>query len=100
MNSLEFNRAEEGTQDVFLDLGRKFKGAYRICWNMYIEKGCAKSEVEFIVKLMLLQCCYAIKRLNYNCIDHSRISNACVTNITLIGLNFTFACILHENILN
>ncbi|GEM_PF-3424412 len=36
-NSLEFNRADEGTQDVFLDLGRKFKGVYRICWNMYIE---------------------------------------------------------------
>ncbi|MFK7978964.1 MAG: T9SS type A sorting domain-containing protein [Saprospiraceae bacterium] len=37
-NSLEFNRLDEGTQDVFLDLGRKFKGVYRICWNMYIEK--------------------------------------------------------------
>lgn len=35
-NSLEFNRLDEGTQDVFLDLGRKFKGVYRICWNMYI----------------------------------------------------------------
>jgi len=37
-NALEFNRAEEGAQDVFLDLGRKYQGAYRICWNMYIEK--------------------------------------------------------------
>ena len=37
-NSLEFNRLDEGTQDVFLDLGRKFSGVYRICWNMYIEK--------------------------------------------------------------
>jgi hypothetical protein len=36
--SLEFNRKEEGAQDVFFDLGNKFKGAYRICWNMYIER--------------------------------------------------------------
>ena len=36
-NSLEFNREDEGTQDVYLELGDKFKGVYRICWNMYIE---------------------------------------------------------------
>ena len=35
--SLEFDRGHEGTQSVYLDLGRKFKGVYRICWNMYIE---------------------------------------------------------------
>lgn len=35
--SLEINRNEEATQDVFLDLGRKFKGVYRLCFNMYIE---------------------------------------------------------------
>jgi len=38
LNSLEFNRLDEGTQDVFLDLGRQFKGVYRICWSMYIER--------------------------------------------------------------
>lgn len=36
MQSLEFNRKDEGTQDAFLYLGDKFKGNYRICWNMYI----------------------------------------------------------------
>lgn len=34
--SLEFNRADEGIQNVYLNLGGKFKGVYRICWNMYI----------------------------------------------------------------
>jgi hypothetical protein len=38
MNSLEFNRAAEGTQEAVLDLGRKFKGAYRLCFSMFIEK--------------------------------------------------------------
>lgn len=38
MNSLAFNRAAEGTQQASLDLGRKFRGAYRICWSMYIER--------------------------------------------------------------
>ncbi len=37
-NSLEFNRKAEGTQEARLDLGRKFRGAYRICFSMYIEK--------------------------------------------------------------
>lgn len=36
-NSLEFNRQEEATQDVFLDLGDEFRGVYRICFDMYIE---------------------------------------------------------------
>lgn len=35
--SLEINRREEATQDVYLDLGQKFKGVYRLCFNMYIE---------------------------------------------------------------
>ena len=37
-NSLEFNRKAEGTQQASLDLGRKFRGKYRICWSMYIER--------------------------------------------------------------
>ena len=37
-NSLEFNRAAEGTQEARLDLGKKFRGAYRLCFSMYIEK--------------------------------------------------------------
>ena len=37
VQSLEFNRIEGGTQDVKLDLGKKFKGVWKICWNMYIE---------------------------------------------------------------
>ncbi len=36
--SLEINRKEEATQDVFLDLGQKFKGVYRLSFNMYIEE--------------------------------------------------------------
>ena len=36
--SLEFNRIEGGIQDVKLDLGKKFKGVWKICWNMYIER--------------------------------------------------------------
>lgn len=35
--SLEFNRKEGGDQSVNLDLGQKFTGVYRICWDMYIE---------------------------------------------------------------
>ncbi len=38
MNSLEFNRLDEGTQQAVLDLGRKFRGAYRICFSMFIEE--------------------------------------------------------------
>lgn len=34
--SLEFNRFEGNTQDVNLDLGKKFKGSYRVSWDMYI----------------------------------------------------------------
>jgi len=34
--SLEFNRYEEGAQDVFLDLGQKYRGVYRIAFDMYI----------------------------------------------------------------
>ncbi len=34
--SLEFNRYEGGAQDINLDLGRKYSGAYRISWDMYI----------------------------------------------------------------
>jgi len=37
MNSLEINRAEEATQDVFLDLGQKFRGVHRIAFDMFIE---------------------------------------------------------------
>lgn len=36
-NSLEINRNEEATQDVFLDLGQKFKGVYRLAFDLYIE---------------------------------------------------------------
>lgn len=34
--SLEFNRRTQGTQDVFLHLGREFRGKYRIAFDMYI----------------------------------------------------------------
>jgi len=37
-NSLEINRKDEATQDVFLDLGQKFKGVYRLAFDMYIEQ--------------------------------------------------------------
>ena len=36
--SLEFNRLDEGAQDAFLDLGQKFRGAYRICFSLFVEK--------------------------------------------------------------
>jgi hypothetical protein len=34
--SLEFNRKEYGSQDVYLQLGDRFSGKYRISWDMYI----------------------------------------------------------------
>ena len=35
--SLEFNRVEGGIQDANLDLGKKFRGAWKVSWDMYIE---------------------------------------------------------------
>lgn len=35
--SLEFNRFEGGAQDINLALGKKFKGSYRIAWDMFIQ---------------------------------------------------------------
>jgi len=36
--ALEFNRADEGAQNAILNLGQKYRGKYRICWSMFIEK--------------------------------------------------------------
>lgn len=34
--SLEINRAKEGTQNVNFDLADKYEGTYRIAWDMYV----------------------------------------------------------------